>query len=331
MNILYLGPYRQNDDIGVLSRIYLNSISTKFSVCSRPVYLNNNANNSQNIFITEKCSSTDFDVLVQHLPIDNLAINSNFSKNICIPIIDSKLLNSDQTSKLNFFDQIFIDNYFLYRQIKTINIAPSKYRLLGVELPPEIFHTNKYNLSLYDFSTKLYTILDFQKNLDMINDLCASFVSMSKNIKNLSLLLFLYNIDNNLLQGLNNRIKDLYSAFNSKLTTINIVPIGINNDLQSLILCHNTGDVFLDISETNKIPLNYHIAKNLDRKILDPTTLNYSMSLFRNNTYSPDGYDYVSGTSIYDNLTKILANNSTQHNIYKDYNTIDKILYYEQN
>ena len=118
MNSLYIGPYRQVDNLGILSRLYLQdfaSISSK--MMSRPVYLNmhpkylggqlNSENNIENL-----------DTIIQNLPIDMLV--SDYKKtNIAIPIISNKRFSSKDIAKLNKFDYILVDDPFAYDELSS--------------------------------------------------------------------------------------------------------------------------------------------------------------------------------------------------------------------
>jgi hypothetical protein len=312
MNALYLGPYRQNNDEGILSRLYLNSICEILDTTSRPIYINAKSTDIHTLFKSEINHLENLDVLIQHLPINSLAINKAFHKNICIPIVDNTVLINDQIDKLNLFDKIWIDNLYLYKQLSP-KIKPIKYKLIRPDISNLQIHSNKFNLSSYDFTRKIYAICDFQSNLDLIYDLCLSFLRINKEISNLSLILFIYNIDNVSIQNISNKIKDFYSLYENKTNSINIIPISINNDLESLILCHNTGDIFLDVSENNKTSLNYYLATQMNKKILDISDIDMSITLTRNNLYSSSGFSYINTDIIYNSIKNILISNSIKN------------------
>jgi hypothetical protein len=126
-------------------------------------------------------------------------------------------------------------------------------------------------------------------------------------------LIFIYDIDSTAIQNISNNIKELYKICQNKINNINIIPISINNDIESLMLCHNTGDIFLDISENNKTPLNYSLAKQMNNKILDFTNIDMSISLTRNNVYFSDGVSYINTDNIYTNLKNILVSHDIKN------------------
>ena len=312
MNALYLGPYRQNNDEGVLSRLYLDRICSTFNTVSRPIYINRRSTDTQAVFKSESTDLKHFDVLIQHLPINNLAIDKRFNHNICIPILNNSIINNDQINKLNLFDKILIDNTYLYKVLSK-KIKSTKYNLIRPDISKIQSHSNKFNLSAYEFTQKIYTICDFQNNIDLIHSLCSCFIRLNKEFSNLCLLIFIYDIDSTAIQNISNNIKELYKICQNKINNINIIPISINNDIESLMLCHNTGDIFLDISENNKTPLNYSLAKQMNNKILDFTNIDMSISLTRNNVYFSDGVSYINTDNIYTNLKNILVSHDIKN------------------
>lgn len=123
MNVLYLGPYRQNDYMGQYSRMNLRSIisglpAKKSSVYSRPIYIDfssidqNVPEDISNAEIFPK-DNIQWSGIIQNLPIEFLTVQK-FTKNIAIPILNNKLekssLNNIHFYKLNSFDHILLDS-----------------------------------------------------------------------------------------------------------------------------------------------------------------------------------------------------------------------------
>jgi len=109
MNILYVGPYRQNNSDGYLSlNLLLDCYEYHTKIVSRPIFNSNNFIKLENI---EKLLSkiennhiTHFDVIIQHLDIDSFVYTSKISKYIFIPILDNKKISFIQKQKLLFLE-----------------------------------------------------------------------------------------------------------------------------------------------------------------------------------------------------------------------------------
>src|SRR5690606_6840323 len=54
MNVLYIGPYRQQDGWGRASRDYLKALSmTGHNIVARPIWMSNHVTNQDDVFINE--------------------------------------------------------------------------------------------------------------------------------------------------------------------------------------------------------------------------------------------------------------------------------------
>ena len=158
MNSLYIGPYRQIDNLGILSRLYLQDFSSVSSkIMSRPFYLSmhpkylggqlNSENNIENI-----------DTIIQNLPIDMLV--SDYKKtNIAIPIIGNKRFSDKDIAKLNKFNYVLVDDPYSYEELSSKlnnaffikpNISYEKIKLAA--------GNKRFNLSIHNHYKKVYKI-----------------------------------------------------------------------------------------------------------------------------------------------------------------------------
>lgn len=318
MNILYFGPYRQHDDYGIQSKLYLDDFSKISNISSRPIYINNEyANKTDELFYSENHQNS-FDVLVQHLPISSMAVTHKIKHNICIPIVDNHNLSQSELEKLYYFDKILVDNHYLLHILEQNNIDTNK--IIKIKSFKAISDISiKFDLTSHNFTSKLYFIGDYYNNTNLIDNLIMNFLNITKLHRNMSLLLFLYDTNANTIQTLSNKVKEIHQKLNIRNQMISIVPIPIQNEIKSLMTAHNTGDIFLDINEYSKCTLNRHIANQLQKKIIDINPVSLKISPVRNNNYSSNGFFYYSSDDIYKTLS-ILPDSSIS---YEDFNHID--------
>lgn len=312
MNALYLGPYRQSNDEGVQSRIYLNTLSESINVCSRTVYTDPLCvDNDCNYDITERIEFKNINLLVQHLPISQLAIYKKIKYNVCIPIVNSRNLSDDDFKKLEYFDSILVDNDYLYNKISSKfyhKIKLIKSNIIQNKLSVD----NKFNLNNRELSHKFYFIGDYKNNIDLINDISIAFIRLNKEYADIILIFFLYNTEQSEIVDLTNNIKRAHQLFQIKNNIINIIPIPISNNISSLISAHNSGNTFLNIADSSKIPINKTIAINHKNKIIDISDNLYVFPI-RNNIYFKEQFSYPNNEQIYTYMKNSLNGLDTEN------------------
>lgn len=109
-NILFIGPYRQDDGWGLASRDYLLSICQYAqNVKSQPIYLANNINKTIPKIIEncEKKSFNEYDYIIQHCLPFNMVRYGN-AKNIGILFLENKNFTSISAANLNTMDELWV-------------------------------------------------------------------------------------------------------------------------------------------------------------------------------------------------------------------------------
>ena len=85
MNILFIGPYRQNDEWGRKSLAVLKGIqNTGHTVTSRPIYLSTSTNYNNYIEKSEIIIADNYDILIQFVLQPCTVYSGNFNKRIGI-------------------------------------------------------------------------------------------------------------------------------------------------------------------------------------------------------------------------------------------------------
>lgn len=312
MNILYLGPYKQLDDIGELSRLYLESLKKNSNVTAGCVYTSFDTQTIKSYDDPFLKHQTKYDILIQHLPISKLVISQKFKKNIAIPIIGNELCSHRDREVLNFFDKVFVDSPYAKNHLdkilkkSTIFIRPT----INVD---QINQTKNqvFNLGIHDHMKKFYMICDYKDNIDLIHSAIVEFVHVLKRQPNISLVLFLAGMRGDASQRLESYIKKTYELARIKSSNIHIVIVDITADPKSLIISHNSGHIFLNINDNSKNSLNLWYAKTLDKKIIDITDLETSLSCVRNEKYSHDMFHIPAPNSISEAIQSILLDKKT--------------------
>lgn len=118
MNILYLGPYRENNGFGRSARRWLKCLQsqTEHRVCSRPIYLTQNTTfdpTENHTFPTEENGADQYDCVIQHGVPDVFVYNKNFGKNIGIVDIETaNIKHSGWIDNINMLDEIVVGSKF---------------------------------------------------------------------------------------------------------------------------------------------------------------------------------------------------------------------------
>lgn len=320
MNSLYIGPYRQVDNLGILSRLYLQdfaSISSK--MMSRPVYLNmhpkflggqlDSENNIENL-----------DTIIQNLPIDMLV--SDYKKtNIAIPIISNKRFSPKDIAKLNKFNYVLVDDPCAYEELSSNlnvnvffikpNISYEKIKLAA--------GNKRFNLGIHNHYKKVYLVADYSSNVDLIDTIILQFSSLLSKHRNLSLVLFLSGIDQQTSSLLESKIRTIYEKFSLRTDTMHIIMIASELDEESHVVAHNTGDIFLNLNDFPRNSLNFYLAEALNKPVLDLSDIDKCVINYRNNTYSEDGINIADPCSLSHYMARAISNNSHTENFKSQY------------
>jgi glycosyltransferase involved in cell wall biosynthesis len=181
MNVLYVGPYRQRDSMGLTSRNHLKAISAKYNnLTARPIYFRSHDQffNDQKILELEYNSYETYDIVIQHTIPGCLFRNKAYKKNIGIISVESHNLNDSQIiSNINTMDEIWVStNYEKNILIKsgvsrTIKIIPPS---LDIDL---IKTFDDHKLEFHPIVNNMFKFYFIGEYLDRknIEDLIVSF------------------------------------------------------------------------------------------------------------------------------------------------------------
>ena len=123
MNILFIGPYRQNDEWGRKSLAVLKGIqNTDHTVTSRPIYLSTSANYNNYMERSETIIADHYDILIQFVLQPFAVYSGNFNKRIGIfntETIPNNIPLGQLTSEL-LMDEIWTDSHIVAKNLQAI-------------------------------------------------------------------------------------------------------------------------------------------------------------------------------------------------------------------
>lgn len=112
MNILYLGPYRQQNDSGIASQNYIKAIASHkgYNLTTRPIFLGPPSNQiDRSILEYENSLYDSYDAVIQETLPHCLFYNGKFKKNIgCIKLDTNNISNSICMFNINQMDEIWV-------------------------------------------------------------------------------------------------------------------------------------------------------------------------------------------------------------------------------
>jgi len=251
MNVLFIGPYRQNDGWGLAARDYIRAIATKpeISLTTRPIYLapgNTDEHfNDEQILVFENNISDKYDAVIQKALPEYLFYDSRFGKNIGLFTLEiCDFSNTQAIRNMNRMDEIWVPSEIekqtllksgLNKPVKTIS-EPIETKYLSIE------DKLGYGPSI-DETFKFYTICEnnFRKNLE---DLIIAFNLAFNHYDKVSLIIKTNGNPTNLTEWANSLKKSLHI----KKRYRNEIFIPNHFSSEDMVKFHNSCDCFVSCS-----------------------------------------------------------------------------------
>lgn len=113
MNILFVGPYRQQDGWGMATQGYIKALSTRYSnITTRPIFFSNSDSSYQPDEQILSCENTyydKYDVVIQKVLPHNLFLNKKYKKNIGLFVLETNNIGHSSCIKnINQMDEIWV-------------------------------------------------------------------------------------------------------------------------------------------------------------------------------------------------------------------------------
>lgn len=190
MNILYIGPFQKNDELGFFSSTILKSLcdTEQHKVYAYPIYSGADDTELSNINYLRLNNISQYpDINIQHCSIETLYADIN-SKTYFIPIHNQDItIHKAYLNKLNAVDKIIVFDDWEYN--KYIDIGIDSDKIFKCKCPATKNGLQHIDIGIYNTYKKYYFIGDYTRNKENIHTLINSFVSVSKDIDDICLLL----------------------------------------------------------------------------------------------------------------------------------------------
>lgn len=112
MNILFIGPYRQDDGWGNAAKSYIRSLAKIDSVnlCIRPIYMGSSiCEIDEDIIEFEYNSFDEYDIVIQNVLPSFCDYSDKFKKNVCLAYTETNMLPEvEWVQKLNLMDEVWV-------------------------------------------------------------------------------------------------------------------------------------------------------------------------------------------------------------------------------
>lgn len=112
MNILFIGPYRQNDGWGLATQSYIRALATTNSnITIRPLFLAGNASSGidNDLLLLENNKYDNYDIIIQKTLPHCLSYSGHFKKNIGLFVLETNnIQESSCVSNINMMDEIWV-------------------------------------------------------------------------------------------------------------------------------------------------------------------------------------------------------------------------------
>lgn len=256
MNILFIGPYRQNDEWGNSSIDSIKSLllMNGHTITCSPMYMVNNVNNniSQEIIESEKRKCEKYDAVILH------ALPNYFEK------LNTHTIGMYASETKHLENSVFIDNINLLDELWTISeLQKQELKAAGVTIPITVIpkpvdieqleqHENANILDIPEIKNKfVFYVSEQYEERKNINATIIAYNREFSNNHDVSLIIHSYANRNNPKETLQVIKKDILET-KKKLrlyNNANLYPgeILITNKLsnEQLASLHNTGDCLL--------------------------------------------------------------------------------------
>lgn len=313
MSTLYIGPYRQTDIDGQISRYFLTSlIQNGGAVVSMPVYVANPSKgviSKKIVFDTEKIieKPEKYDTIVQHMDILDMQYMPDVATtHIAFPILDNIAnlgLTKFQYDILNYFDKIIVQSEKEKTMlVENCGFAKNKISMFIPDINKkqylEISKKQKYEFKNYCTNKKLYFIGNVNEDINIIKKIVFSLYHVFTKMSDPPICIFFLDFDNNPdINQLDSDIKQMRANFGMPIDYGREIFIFKHFSEEDLAIGHGSCDIYLSLNEKRTNYLYEHYARLSGNKVIsmDDVTDCFSPYYTSNYNYSYGMYKrYIS-------------------------------------
>lgn len=247
MKILFIAPYRQNDEWGDSSRNYIMSLLlTGHDITIRPIFLGTSfvPELSKELLQAEQKKYDKYDVVIQKSLPHAIEYNGHFNKNIVICTVESIYINSGWVRRLNLMDEIWVTSNTQKEMLNCSGIT-KPIKIIGAALPTDIFTQQHEPLDIVEAQdTFNFYYIGEHSERSNLTSLIISFHSVFRKSDNVRLILNTgasRNDIHNLLADIKKRLR-IYKDENYYKKDVIITPL-VNNKYEPRL--HTLGHCFV--------------------------------------------------------------------------------------
>lgn len=299
MSALYLGPYRQTDINGQVSRFFLNTILSQHdpkSVISRPIYIAHDSGLLSNKIKFNSESNTilcEYDVLIQHMPVEHMQYMPYIAKyHYAFPIIDSLEnlgLFEANLGILNYFDKIFVQSN-KEKEILEKSINKNKIEIFAPQINIQEFEKiikQKFKFANYDTTKKFYFIGNINKDESIIKKIIFSMYAATSDHAISPICVFFLDFDSKPdIASLDHEIQNIRKSFGLKEDYRKEIFIFKHFSETELIVAHASCDIYLSINDSQTYYLQELYASLCNNQIISLDNYYDTVMPYQNNQYN---------------------------------------------
>tara|TARA_R110002020_G_scaffold46539_8_gene132355 strand:- start:1272 stop:2333 length:1062 start_codon:yes stop_codon:yes gene_type:complete len=261
-NVLYVGPYRQNDEWGITSRALVSSLSKNenINLCIRPIWFNQDHNlidiGSLSKYENKKVLPEQKEILIQHGIPTYLNYNGDFQQNIIALSLDCGIENTSWADHIELFDKVLV---FSDNEKKLLEKSNIKTPAFSFKHPPLFENFNMNNLNFQFQGVKFYAKVSLDQK-SSLEEIATSYLSAFKIPDNALLTLCVSQNEAEKVASLLDEIKTQL-GINTDHDYYNDIAVAPIEDIETMNYIHNVCDYFIDCS------YNCRIGQDLLRSI----------------------------------------------------------------
>lgn len=269
MNILYIGPYKEQSINGIQSQVNLYNLSqTTHNIYAKNYGTTGNHLQDDLLFLENKPIITNIDMVVEHKKVSDISVNQ-LNQSMLLPIFDTyENINIYQN-----YTSICVNNHLESNILKSNNIG-NNILLNNKSLPLSESTKKNIDLQLYSFYTKIYCVSDLKTDVNIVYLLISSFSYILQHLHNHCLVVLLNNSNNYHLKKFSEFIAKISNQLGIDMTQKILLVNSQTCDINNIDYIHQKCDIFLNINNKESInSFNSKIAEDYNNNIIDDISL----------------------------------------------------------
>lgn len=327
MNILYIGPYKNNNILYNSSEdiIYgINNNSKIKDLTIRPLYLYEYNVNSTNLILANLSSKKlkpYYDIIIQHAPIEMIVNpHSLCDKSVLIPLFSKILGSNEYYEKLQCSDEVYTDSIDFTELLNhRLKIDAKTFSYSG------IYDNNNEApaFSVYENTIKFYSIFQ-EYDEDIFYKTIHAFYQSFGNNDDISLIILFNSKNKNTIDTITEKFSEIKKFLGIKSNIFNVQIVIKEMSFEEINNIHKKCNIYIDIDITNKYSkINRYLAQQNAKKIIIEENLVSDIEIYEKdrNQYYP-----LTGVNSLSNLMIQTVSNDIDTKSFTKYPSISKLI-----